>query len=280
MPIFIIILTLYLDVKHDKIRAVVIKMKLEIKNLYVKTIDNKEILKDFSLCVAPGEIHAIMGPNGTGKSTLSKVIMGSPDYLITSGDILADNTSICSLETDKRANLGIFLAYQNPVSIEGVSSSEFLRSALQAKESSKINIYEFMKNMDQAYADLQMDPNLMHRSINENFSGGERKKNEIMQLKLLKPKFIILDELDSGLDIDSLKIVCNNINQYLETFPTTSVLIITHYPRILEYIKPQYVHIMNHGKIIQTGDISLAFEIEKKGYILSTNAMSGVETNE
>lgn len=240
-------------------------MLLEMKNLNIK-IQGKKILNDFSLAIREGETHVIMGPNGTGKSTLSKVIMAHPDYILESGDILLNQESILSLSTDERAKRGIFLAMQNPLSIEGVSNSEFLRTALSEKEGKHIGIFDFMKEMDKAMKDLKMDDNMLHRSINQGCSGGERKKNEVLQLKILRPSFIILDELDSGLDVDSLKIVCENINQYKKDNPNTSILIITHYPRILEYIKPDYVHMMVNGKIQKTGDLSFAFEIEKSGY--------------
>ena len=240
-------------------------MKLEIKNLMV-SVKEKEILKDFNLTINQGEIHAIMGPNGTGKSTLSKVIMGDDNYQVLSGDILVDNKSILTLETDKRAKLGIFLCYQNPVSIEGISNSEFIRTAINSNNEKPIGLYEFIKNIENNINELKMDQNMIHRSLNSGFSGGERKKNEILQMKMLKPKLIIFDELDSGLDVDSLKIVCENINQYLRDYPNTSVLLITHYTRILEFIKPGFVHMMKDGKIIQSGDYSLAKKIEKYGY--------------
>lgn len=240
-------------------------MLLEIKNLTAK-VGEKIILKDFDLTINSGEIHAIMGPNGTGKSTLSKVIMGSKDYEIKSGDILYENQSILSLTTDKRANLGIFLCMQNPISIEGVKNSEFLKTAVSTKTGEKIRIFDFIKLIDKNIKELDMKEEMIHRSLNQGASGGERKKNEILQMKLLKPKFIILDELDSGLDIDSLKIVCDNINQYKQENPYVSILIITHYPRILEYIKPDYVHVMKDGKIRVTKDLAFAFEIEKNGY--------------
>ena len=217
---------------------------LELKKVCAKVKSNDlEILNDFSLKINDGEIHVIMGPNGTGKSTLSKVIMGHYQYEVTSGDILYDKKSILDLEVSERAKLGLFLCMQDPTVIEGVSNSEFLRTARSSITGS-----------------------MLHRSLNQGFSGGEKKKNEVLQLKVLKPKFIILDELDSGLDVDSLKVACLNINAYLQDNPKVSVLIITHYPRVLEYIKPDYVHILNNGKIVKTGDINLAFEVEKAGY--------------
>ncbi len=240
-------------------------MKLEINKLNVK-VDDKEILNDFSITINLGEIHAIMGPNGTGKSTLSRVILGDSHYNITSGDILVDGKSILGLETDERAKLGIFLCYQNPVSIDGISNSEFIRTAINSNSDKPVGLYEFIKNIESNINDLHMDQNMIHRSLNSGFSGGERKKNEILQMKMLKPKMIIFDELDSGLDVDSLKIVCDNINQYLADNPNTSVLLITHYTRILDYIKPQFVHMMKDGTITQSGDFKLAKKIEKYGY--------------
>ena len=240
-------------------------MKFVIDNLEVK-INDKLILNDFNLTINKGEIHVIMGPNGTGKSTLSNVIMGDDNYQVVSGDIIVDNKSILSLETYERARLGIFLVYQNPISIEGVSNSEFIRTALNEQNEKKVGLYEFIQKMEKSLDDLKMDHNMMHRSLNQGFSGGERKKNEILQMKMLKPKFIILDELDSGLDVDSLKIVCDNFNEYLKENKDTSVLLITHYTRILDYIKPHFVHMMKNGKIIQSGDFNLAKKIEKHGY--------------
>lgn len=237
-----------------------------IDRISVTSKDNKEILKDFSLSINPGEVHVIMGPNGTGKSTLSKVIMGSNDYIVTKGDILLNNESILPLSVSDRSRKGIFLAMQSPINIEGVTNSEFLRTALSSKNGSNVGIYQFIQIMETGMKELKMDSSMMHRSINQDFSGGERKKNEILQMKILKPSFIILDELDSGLDVDSLKIVCDNINDYLKENTNTSVLIITHYTRILDYINPDYVHVMKDGKVIKTGDFSLAKQIEKDGF--------------
>ncbi len=240
-------------------------MNLELENLSVK-VDNKDILKDFNLKIKPGEIHAIMGPNGVGKSTLSKVIMGYPDYKIVKGDIKVDNKSIKELEITKRAKLGIFLVYQNPVSIEGVRSSEVLKSSYDAVSNEKKSLYEFITNIEDISVELNMNKDMLHREFNVGFSGGERKKNEILWLLMLKPKFIILDELDSGLDVDSLKVVTEALNKYLEENKETSVLIITHYTRILDYLKPKYVHMVKDGTIIKSGDFSLAKLIEKYGY--------------
>ena len=208
-----------------------------------------------------------MGPNGVGKSTLSKVIMGSKDYQVISGDIIFKDKSILNLDVDERSKMGIFLAMQSPISIDGVSNSEFLRTALSSKSDEKVNIYQFVKMMETYMDELKMDSVMLHRSINKDFSGGERKKNEILQMKVLKPDFIILDEIDSGLDVDSLKIVTDNINNYLKENPDVSILIITHYSHILDYIKPDYVHILKNGKVVKTGDIMLAKEIEENGFL-------------
>ena len=240
-------------------------MNIEIKDLCV-SVNEKEILNNFNLVINNGEIHAIMGPNGTGKSTLSRVIMGDEHYIINSGDILVDGKSILTLPTDERAKLGIFLCYQNPSSIDGISNSEFIRCALNSRNGNTVGLYQFIKDIENSVSDLKMDVSMIHRSLNSGFSGGERKKNEILQMKMLKPKFIIFDELDSGLDVDSLKIVCENILEYLKENPNTSVLFITHYTRILEFIKPNFVHMMKDGKLVLNGDYSLAQKIEKYGY--------------
>ena len=240
-------------------------MNLEIKDLNV-SVKDKKILNDFNLSIKKGEVHAIMGPNGTGKSTLSKVIMRDKNYIIDSGDIMVDGQSILNMETYEVARMGIFLCYQNPISIDGITNSEFIRTALNEQNEKKVSLYDFIKKMEKGIDDLKMNPDMMHRNLNQGFSGGERKKNEVLQIKMLKPKFIIFDELDSGLDVDSLKIVCDNINDYLNENPDTSILLITHYTRIIEYIKPQFVHMMKDGTIIQNGDYSLAQKIEKFGY--------------
>ena len=248
-------------------------MHIEIKDLEV-LVNNKKVLNKLNLEINPGEIHVIMGPNGVGKSTLSKVLMGSEDYKVESGDILVDGKSIKDLETDERAKLGIFLAFQNPIDIEGVTNSEFLKVAINERREEPIGLYDFIHEMEQSFDELGLKKEMMHRSVNQNFSGGEKKKNEILQMKLLKPKFVILDELDSGLDVDSLKVVCDNVNSYLSDNPDTSVLMITHYQRILDYIKPDYIHILTNGHIVKTGDATLAKEIEEKGYKSFDNCVS------
>ncbi|MCI6899877.1 MAG: Fe-S cluster assembly ATPase SufC [Bacilli bacterium] len=253
---------------------------IEINNLCAKIKDTgKEILKGVSLNIKPGEVHAIMGPNGTGKSTLSKVILGNYMYEVTDGDILFSGDSIIKLPVYERARKGIFLCMQDPTVIDGVSNSEFLRTALGEVNGEKVNLYTFIKSMEDTMKKVELDSSMLHRSLNKGFSGGEKKKNEILQMILLKPKFIILDELDSGLDVDSLRIVCENINDYLKENPDVSVLIITHYTRVLKYIKPSYVHVMRDGKIVKTGTMDLAYDIEKNGYN-GINVMIGNEENE
>ena len=239
-------------------------MDIQIKDLVV-SVKEKTVLDHFNLDINKGEIHVIMGPNGVGKSTLSKVIMGSSSYDVVSGDILVDGKSILDLSTDERARLGIFLSFQNPIDIEGVTNQEFLKMAVNANRETPIGLYDFIKILEKNYSDLSFSKEMMHRGINQNFSGGEKKKNEIIQMKTLKPKFLILDELDSGLDVDSLDLVCKNILEYKKE-SNCSILLITHYNRILEKIRPDYVHVLSKGKIIKTGDYSLATKIENSGY--------------
>ena len=238
--------------------------KIDKLNVKIKDTD-KKILKDFSLTIDKGEIHAIMGPNGVGKSTLSKAIMHHPDYVIESGSITYNGKTLNDLTTDEIARSGIYLLMQDPSIIDGVSNSEALRTALKER-GSDTNLYSFITKMKNELDSLNLPKDAMHRSINKGLSGGERKKNEVLGLKVLTPSFIILDELDSGLDVDSLKVVANNINDYLKENKDTSVLIITHYSRVLDLIKPDYVHEMKDGKIIKTGDITLAKQIEKTGF--------------
>lgn len=237
---------------------------LKIEKLCVE-VDNKTILNDFSLEIKSGEIHAIMGPNGTGKSTLSKVIMGDPTYKVLGGKILYNNKSITHMKVDERAKLGIFLGMQLPMEIEGVTDADFLRTACSIKDGEKFNLMPFIKKIDSVVNKLNMDKNMIHRGINQGFSGGERKKNEILQMYMLEPTMVLLDEIDSGLDVDSLKIVGENVMDYYNT-KKPGMLVITHYQRLLDYIKPDYVHIMKNGKIVKTGDASLVKEIEEIGY--------------
>ncbi len=237
---------------------------LKIKNLSVE-VDGKMILHDFNLEIKSGEIHAIMGPNGTGKSTLSKTIMGDKNYHIKKGSITFDEKELNDLTVDERARLGIFLGMQMPLEIEGVSNADFMRSAVRAKDGDHFKLYPFIKKMDEVVKELKMDPEMIHRSVNQGFSGGERKKNEILQMYLLEPKLIMLDEIDSGLDVDSLKVVGESVMRYYEE-KHPAILLITHYQRLLDYIKPTHVHIMVNGTIVKSADASLVSEVEKYGY--------------
>lgn len=236
--------------------------KLKINHLDVE-IEEKQILKGLNLEIKSGEIHVIMGPNGVGKSTLSKVIMGDTNYHIQKGDILFDDKSILDLTVDERARLGIFLSFQNPLEIEGVTNVDFLKAAASSKE--KINLFQFIKELENTAQNLNFDKDMLHRSLNIGFSGGEKKKNEILEMYMLKPNTILLDEIDSGLDVDSLKIVGENIMKYYEK-EKPAILIITHYQRLLDYIKPDFVHILYQGNIIKSGDYHLVKEIEEQGY--------------
>ena len=234
---------------------------LEIKNLHV-SIEEKEILKGVNLTMKTGEIHAIMGPNGTGKSTLSAAIMGNPNYEVTEGEILFDGKNVLDLEVDERARLGLFLAMQYPSEIPGITNAEFMRAAINAKrdENDKISVMAFLKKLDEKMALLNMPEEMAERYLNEGFSGGEKKRNEILQLLMLEPTFAILDEIDSGLDIDALKVV-NEMRG--DNF---GALIITHYQRLLNYITPDVVHIMMEGRIVMTGNADLAKRLEAEGY--------------
>ena len=238
---------------------------LKLENLNF-SIANKKILDNFNLEIKDGEIHAIMGPNGIGKSTITKIIMSHPDYKLKDGKIYFNKEIINDKEVDEISKMGIFVSFQDPIEIDGVTNNDFLKMALENKINKKVNLYEFISIMEKNRKELDIPKEFINRYVNEKASGGEKKKSEILQMKILEPKLIILDEVDSGLDIDSLKLVTENINEYLKNHKDTSVLIITHYPRILEYIKPDYVHIFNNGKIVKSSDYSLAWEIEKKGY--------------
>lgn len=238
---------------------------LEVKNLHV-SIEDKEILKGVNLVMNTGEIHAIMGPNGTGKSTLSAAIMGNPNYEVTEGEILLDGENILEWEVDERARAGLFLAMQYPSEIPGITNAEFMRAAMNAKrpEDDKISVRTFLKKLDKKMDLLNMPEEMAERYLNEGFSGGEKKRNEILQLLMLEPTFAILDEIDSGLDIDALKVVAKGVNEMRgDNFGS---LIITHYQRLLNYITPDIVHIMMDGRIVKTGDADLAKQLEAQGY--------------
>ncbi len=236
---------------------------LEIRNLHAK-IEEKEILKGVHLTVRTGEVHAIMGPNGTGKSTLSSVIMGQPKYQVTEGDILLNGESILPLQVDERARKGIFLAYQYPAEVSGVTNSDFIRSAMKATGGKDVPLFGFIRSYEKACEELKMPEDLAHRYLNEGFSGGEKKRNEILQMKMLKPKFAILDEIDSGLDVDALRIVGENVSSMISQ--DFGCILITHYQRLLDYIHPDFVHIMINGKIVMTGGFELIHKIDQMGY--------------
>jgi len=240
---------------------------LEIKNLKVSIEDNV-ILQDLNLKVQKGEIHAIMGPNGSGKSTFSKVVAGHPAYSILDGDISFKGTSVINLSPEERSHLGIFLAFQYPIEIPGVSNEDFLRLSYNAKQRffnlPEVDPIEFLEIVTNTMKLVNMSISFLNRNVNEGFSGGEKKRNEILQMILLDSKICILDETDSGLDIDALKIISNGINNFMNK--EKGIILITHYQRLLDYINPTYVHVMQNGKIIKTGSSELAKELENKGY--------------
>ncbi|HTB62128.1 MAG TPA: Fe-S cluster assembly ATPase SufC [Opitutales bacterium] len=238
---------------------------LDIRNLSAN-IGDKQILKDFTLSIPKGEVHAIMGPNGAGKSTLAKTLAGHEDYTVTGGEVFLDGQPILGLEADARARLGLFLAFQYPCEIPGVSIANFLRAALQARlgEGQEIVATQFYKKLHEKMDQLKMDRKFTARGLNEGFSGGERKRCEILQMMMLEPAYAVMDETDSGLDIDALKIVAQGVN--LMRGPNLGVLVITHYQRLLDYIVPDVVHVMWDGRIVKSGGKELAFELEAKGY--------------
>lgn len=237
--------------------------RLEIRDLHT-SIEDQPILKGVSLTINPGEFHAIMGPNGSGKSTLAYTIMGHPHYDLEQGDILVDGQSILELEPDERAKAGVFLAFQYPLEIPGVSVANFLRTAVSSLREEEVDILEFQDELEEKLQQVKMDPSFAARSLNEGFSGGEKKKAEMVQMAILKPKIAIMDETDSGLDIDALKTVAEVVNSMRDG--DFSALIITHYKRILDYIKPDHVHIMVDGRIVMSGGPELADQLEEKGY--------------
>lgn len=240
-------------------------MSLKITDLHAGLPD-REILKGLNLEINPGEVHAIMGPNGSGKSTLSKVMAGHEDYAVTSGEVIMDGVNLLDLSVDARARAGLFLAFQYPHEIPGVSNANFLRAAKKARlaEGEEIDAIQFYKQMYARMDALEMDRSFTARSVNEGFSGGEKKRNEILQLMMLEPKYAVLDETDSGLDIDALKIVARGVNAMRS--PDRGFLLITHYQRLLDYIQPDFVHVLMDGKIVHSGGRELALELEAKGY--------------
>jgi Fe-S cluster assembly ATP-binding protein len=240
---------------------------LEIKNLHVE-IDGKKILNGLDLVVNKGEVHAIMGPNGSGKSTLAYVLAGKDDYEVTQGDVLFNGESVLEMEPDERAAKGVFLAFQYPIEIPGVATMQFLRTALNAQRKKRgeaeLTTPDFMKRVREQAAKLSINPEMLRRAVNVGFSGGEKKRNEILQMALLEPSLAVLDETDSGLDIDALKIVADGVNRLRS--PERSAIVITHYQRLLDYIVPDIVHVMSNGRIVKTGGKELAIELEATGY--------------
>ena len=240
-------------------------MSLTIENLHA-SVDGNEILKGLNLEIPAGEVHAIMGPNGSGKSTLSKIIAGHDDYEVSEGRVLLDGVDIAKLAVDERSRAGIFLAFQYPAEVPGVSNANFLRAALQARlpEGEEIDAVAFYNDMYAKMDELEMNRKFTSRSVNEGFSGGEKKRNEILQMIMLDPRYCLLDETDSGLDIDALKVVAKGVNSMRSE--NRGFLVITHYQRLLDYIKPDYVHVMADGQIVKSGGAELALQLEESGY--------------
>jgi Fe-S cluster assembly ATP-binding protein len=240
---------------------------LEIKNLKAR-IGDSEILTGLSLTVNPGEVHAIMGPNGSGKSTLAMVIAGHEDYVVTEGSVTYMGRELLGLDPEERARIGIFLGFQYPVEIAGVNNAYLLKAALNAKRRTQgepeVDAFEFLKLAREKMSLLDMDPALLNRGVNEGFSGGEKKRNEILQMAVLEPQLAILDETDSGLDIDALKAVAEGVNSLRD--PERAIVLVTHYQRLLDYVEPDFVHVLSGGKIVRSGDKSLAYKLEEKGY--------------
>src|SRR5688572_17863956 len=247
---------------------------LEIKNLHVKA-EGKDILKGIDLRVSPGEVHAIMGPNGSGKSTLARALSGHPEYEVTGGTVLYEGKDLLDMDPDERAREGVFMAFQYPVEIAGVNNAYFLKAALNAKRKHhgqpELDAMEFMQLVTEKAKLLDIDKSMLSRAVNEGFSGGEKKRNEIFQMALLEPKLAILDETDSGLDIDALKIVAAGVNALRS--PERAMIVVTHYQRLLDYIIPDFVHVLSNGRIVKSGGKELAHELEAKGY-------SWIETHE
>jgi Fe-S cluster assembly ATP-binding protein len=240
---------------------------LDIKNLQVKA-ENKEILRGINLHVNTGEVHAIMGPNGSGKSTLARVLSGHPEYEVTGGEVTFEGHDLLDMDPDERAREGVFMAFQYPVEIAGVNNAYFLKAALNAKRKHQglpeLDAMEFMQLITEKSQALEIDKSMLSRSVNEGFSGGEKKRNEIFQMALLEPKLAILDETDSGLDIDALKVVARGVNAMRA--PERAIIVVTHYQRLLNYIVPDYVHVLSGGRILKSGGKELALELESRGY--------------
>jgi feS assembly ATPase sufC len=244
-----------------------IKIMLEIRNLHA-SVEGKEILRGINLTINDGEVHVLMGPNGSGKSTLSNVIVGNPKFDVTEGEIIFNGKNLLDLEPEERSHEGVFMSFQAPIEIPGVSMTNFMRAAINAKREyfgqEPLSASDFLKVLREKRKLVGLDAHFMSRGVNEGFSGGERKRNEIFQMAVLEPTFSILDETDSGLDVDALRIVAEGFNQLRK--PETSALVITHYQRMLDYLKPDFVHVIVNGKVVKEGDASLGYEIEKRGF--------------
>ena len=240
---------------------------LEIRNLHA-SVEGKEILRGINLTINDGEVHVLMGPNGSGKSTLSNVIVGNPKFDVTEGEIIFNGKNLLDLEPEERSHEGVFMSFQAPIEIPGVSMTNFMRAAINAKREyfgqEPLSASDFLKVLREKRKLVGLDAHFMSRGVNEDFSGGERKRNEIFQMAVLEPTFSILDETDSGLDVDALRIVAEGFNQLRK--PETSALVITHYQRMLDYLKPDFVHVIVNGKVVKEGDASLGYEIEKRGF--------------
>ena len=253
---------------------------LEIRNLYVE-VGGKEILRGIDLTIQPGEVHALMGPNGSGKSTLSNVLAGREGYEVTRGEVRYDGQDLLELAPEVRARRGLFLAFQYPVEIRGITNGFFLRAALNAVRTARgedeIDAFDFLELVKAKMKSIEMDPKFLDRSVNEGFSGGEKKRNEILQMALLEPRLAVLDETDSGLDIDALRIVANGVNELRSE--ERAVLAITHYARLLEYLVPDHTHVLLEGRIVKSGDKSLALELEERGYGWIEQEVRGAEVS-
>ena len=249
---------------------------LKIQNLYA-SVAGSEILRDLTLNIEPGEVHAIMGPNGSGKSTLAQVIAGNDAYEVTGGSVSYDDQDLLDLEPEERARRGIFLGFQYPVEIPGVNNAYLLKAALNAKRKheglDEVDAFEFLKLAKEKMALLDMDPKFLNRGVNEGFSGGEKKRNEILQMAVLEPRLAVLDETDSGLDIDALRAVAEGVNALRH--PERAIVLVTHYQRLLDYIEPDFVHVLSGGRIVRSGDKTLALELEEKGYDWLKEAANG-----
>ena len=250
---------------------------LEIKDLSV-SVNDKPILSDLSLTVNSGEIHALMGPNGNGKSTLLSTIMGDPDYTVTHGSILLDGKDVLAMSVDQRSKAGIFLAMQYPIEIPGVTNSDFLKEAINARRESPIRLFEFYRLMENAIHEMKMKPDLAHRFLNQGFSGGEKKRNEILQMKLLQPRFALLDEIDSGLDVDALRVVAGAINSMRSD--EFGCIMVSHYERMFELVKPTHVHVLVQGQIVMSGGYELVEKIDQEGYEWVKELGYDIEQNE